>query len=327
MEYEIIENKHVKIKRVKEADVEDREWERMQGVKKTKKSNYRRASDGIGEVENYKITKYPIPADSAFGALAGAGILRDGLVVVGGEASSGKTSFATQLAIDLIRENEKATLAIYTLDDSDILTLKRMYAQLAKEPFDFDSVPKLKTADEKLLERVYTCETFDDIDKLNKVEGEGLLIVILDYLQIVRNTNSDDTRTFFNKLTAQIKDKQKELAKKRGCIFMLLSQLNRATGKKGLARYRETSEVENVADIAVIIDADEVGAERTVKIVKNKLGEKKTYKSSIGEGLVFSKLETVLDSANTAAEQTGSYQGQSTNDDNNDDDNFKRGLK
>lgn len=267
---------------------------------------------------NQKIETYPLPDGSAFGALSEYNIIRDGLITIGGDSSGGKTSFATHLIIDILRANVHATALFYSLDDSTFLTERRVYAQLTGTPMHFDAVAEENLPKDDILSRLYIHDTFNANDlradiaaikaRLPGTFTRPLVVIALDYLQYVRRTGStNDDREWYNTLTKALKDIQKEtVAAGTGCIIIMLSQMNRDENKSDLNRFRETSEIENVSDVAFVVDykkkkvkeegkntykKDTESTERKLKVVKNKIGTKASFKTQIEKGLLFAPLQ------------------------------------
>lgn len=216
-------------------------------------------------------------------------VLTDGFIAVGAEANTGKTTLMTALAIDLLSNNPDMCALVYSLDDGGNMTKKRIVSQLlGRNMLQSHAVPstEITKEHEMILERIYVKDTIrlQDIEteaqRIKKDTGCPVIYIGIDYLQIIPIPESRGSREGFNEVVKRLKEIQKRLAT-QGCILLLLSQLNRATSGDSpysMSRYRETSEIENQADVGLLMfmmNTDpnvEDDRERKVWIVKNKKG-------------------------------------------------------
>lgn len=232
------------------------------------------------------------------------GVLRSGLVTIGAEANTGKSSLASAIMLDVLGSDPDALGVLYSLDDSVAITGRRVASQLLGRNL-FQAADGEIAADEcaETLRRIFVRDQFS----VKTVEGEvrALLrrrecarsVVVLDYLQIVQQPQGwrGDRREFFNSVVKELKEAQKRLeAAGHDCLVLLLSQLSRADGGQTY-RYRETSEIENQSDVCLDLgyrmrDATEeeqrrlgtgrkqvpdlASPERVIRVTKNKLGKK-----------------------------------------------------
>ena len=238
---------------------------------------------------------------------------KDSLITVGAESSVGKTSFASQLALELLENNDDTILAFYSLDDSKTFIIKKMIYQLLSKKSksnkldinneDFiKSIKKHKNDYLKLIlsnriaifESLNIYNLYSQLIKLKNNAKNNLnienprIIIIIDYLQIIEHESSN-LREGLNKICSYLKDIQKKL----NCMMILLSQFNRSkeTNINTLIRYRETSEIENISDLCINLENIQNQDYYNTKlyIVKNKSGEKNKIFTSLREGYTFSK--------------------------------------
>lgn len=219
--------------------------------------------------------------------------IKDVLITIGAESSVGKTSFATQLSLDILNNNEDTILAFYSLDDSKFFLTKKMISYLLKDYNQSTDKELVKLINDnknkslKLLtsERIAVFEQlniynlYSQLIKFKKNAQDKLniksprLIVVIDYLQIIDH-ESNNLREGLNKTCKDLKDIQKKL----NCMMFLLSQFNRSKDNNvnTLIRYRETSEIENISDICMNLESIKNSNKYNIKlyIVKNKTGEK-----------------------------------------------------
>lgn len=251
-------------------------------------------------------------------------ILTDGLLVIGAEANTGKTTLMTALAVNLLTNNPNMCALVYSLDDGGTMTKKRVVSQIVgKSLFESHSVPRsdLTNYDEQVLKRIYVRDTI----RLNDIEREALRIkkstgcqsiyIGIDYLQIIPMPgNRGGVREGLNEVVKRLKEIQKRLATE-GCLLVLLSQLNRVGKEENpytMSRFRETSEIENQADVALLMDLmdsdpeKEDDRERKIVVVKNKKGARgRWWKTSLTRGHRFSHWEQFDPKGNKNREAEG----------------------
>ena len=215
-------------------------------------------------------------------------IIRDGLITIGGENSSGKTSFVCDLALNILQSEPDTIFIMYSTDDSPIKTAQRIFSQLSDRnmfKFKISNSDKEKYSD--VFRRIFLLSDIDInqieaiIDEITK-NGRPKLIIGIDYLQ---NIPLSGERKNFNDSLLALKRLQKRLEERYGgCILFCLSQLGRDRTSGGM-RYRESSEIENQSDVCMDIEPppiigdqkqtpDPTTPERIIKIQKNKLGSR-----------------------------------------------------
>ncbi len=298
--------------------------------------------------ENYSINSYPIISNSVFEELSCEDIsfFRDAFITIGGNTSSGKTSLVTQLIRDLMLKNTNAICLFYSLDDGAYFGMRKTmqhftqyYNQINSsvdiklpkytepisrkylEDFDKNDI-NIKDA----LNRIIISENYDNIEadieivkaKIANIEQtkKPLLIIALDYLHILPNDDAKELRIFCSETMKYLKEIQQKEAKEGGCIFFMLSQLNRSSSTNnnvGINSFRESSEIENLSDIALTIDYiksdnenQEPSTDRIIKIVKNKIGAKKNYIAEIKDGII-TKLKTSKDNGASKKQREKSF--------------------
>ena len=236
--------------------------------------------------------------------------IKDSLITIGAESSVGKTSFATQLALEILNNNNDTILTFYSLDDSKIFIIKKMILQLLSKSNkkiynDADIIKMIKKQKNDLLQIITSnrIAIFEQLNiynlhsqllKLVKNAENNLniknprMIVIIDYLQIIDH-DSNNLREGLNKICSYLKDIQKKF----NCMMILLSQFNRSkeTNINTLIRYRETSEIENISDLCINLESIQNQQKYNTKlyIVKNKSGEKNKVFISLRDAYTFSK--------------------------------------
>ena len=235
--------------------------------------------------------------------------IKDSLITIGAETSVGKTSFASQLSLELLENNDDTILAFYSLDDSKIFLIKKMIMQLLhkninkKNYNNFEKlINKYKDSSLKLLlsgriaifDKLNIYNLYSQLLKLKKNAENELniknpkIIVVIDYLQII-DYDSNNLREGLNKTCSYLKDIQKQL----NCMMILLSQFNRSKENNinTLIRYRETSEIENISDLCINLESISNQSSYNTKlyIVKNKAGERNKIFTSLRDIYTFNK--------------------------------------
>lgn len=258
--------------------------------------------DNINNTKHYKLN------NSSFKELEN--YIRNGLITIGAESSVGKTAFATQISLDLLENNNDTILAFYSLDDSKFFLLKKMIDYLVKKHNllnknykDKELIEVIKNNSLKLItsnriaifDNFYIYNLYPELLKFKQyiIEKSNIkkpnLIVVIDYLQII-NHESTNLREGLNNICKELKNIQKKL----NCIILLISQFNRSTKENNintLTRYRETSEIENVSDLCINLEAINLHQYNTkIYIVKNKAGKKDEKFLSFRNGIYFNKL-------------------------------------
>lgn len=188
------------------------------------------------------------------------------LIIVAGETSMGKTSFALSLARNAVMSGHK--VAIYSkemtgkqiaarlismqtgcIPSSDILYSTRLGQEQIDEIVKAsDSLPKHNVMiDERSTSSVESVlMSIRSMVKKEKVCG-----VVIDYLQLFDSDNSKETREqFIGRATRRFKNVAKDL----NIFVILISQLNRADNPyPTLSRLRESGQIADAADVIMLL--------------------------------------------------------------------------
>jgi len=203
-----------------------------------------------------------------------SGLQKSDLIIIAGRPSMGKTAFALDIAKNAALDS-RTPVAIFSLEMSKEQLAIRMLASEAK--VDSQRIrkgflgetdwPKLISAASKLSESLIF---IDDTPAITVLEmkakarrlkaDQGLGLVIVDYLQLMRSGGFKDSR---EQEISEISRSLKALAKELDVPVIALSQLNRKvedrTNKRPqMADLRESGAIEQDADVIAFIYRDEV---------------------------------------------------------------------
>ena len=256
--------------------------------------------------------------------------IRKGFLVVGGETSHGKTSFASFLCSCILERDPTAGVLFYSLDDAVNFSAKRILSQLRRENMikkgKQEEMVFLSEEEKKISKRILLFNSFsferieNDFLELEKNFQESPLknpIIVIDYLQLVKLGEGESRREELNRVVSLLKDLQKE----KNLLIICLSQYSRGKKYEGY-RYRETSEIENVADVCIDLERpDEEKAKKygltwdenltLVKISKNKIGRKNLiFHSRIQKDFTFEELRPLTNILMTNVKNEKSQEGE-----------------
>lgn len=181
-------------------------------------------------------------------------VFRKGLIVIGGLTHSGKTYFLLNILLDLLQNNDIKVIYV-ALDDSINHLLRRIASILfSKNIKEIEAKDIQKLSEFPYLQRLYFVNHFENI-----IEFLDYDVIAIDYFQNIASTaflDTKDVRQFLNQKLYEIK----QFVNIHQKTVILVSQLNRQAQTKKKENefsenyyYRETSELENVADVAIDI--------------------------------------------------------------------------
>ncbi|MHB8769587.1 MAG: replicative DNA helicase [Syntrophales bacterium] len=203
-----------------------------------------------------------------------SGLQKSDLIIIAGRPSMGKTAFALNIAQYAALEMG-VPVAVFSLEMAKEQLATRMLAaearvdsqRLRKGFLGETDWPKLTTAAGRLSEApIYIDDTpaitaIEMKAKSRRLKAEnGLGLIILDYLQLMRGSGSRDSR---EQEISEISRSLKALAKELSVPVIALSQLNRkvedrTSRRPQMADLRESGAIEQDADLIAFIYRDEV---------------------------------------------------------------------
>ena len=205
------------------------------------------------------------------------GLQKGDLVVVAGRPSMGKTSFAMNIAENILLDEEsKGAVLIFSLEMPGESLTTRMLSGMSK--LDQQNVRSGMLKDQELRELLSEGEKLKNMPlwiddssilspmelrakarRLKRQEGE-LSLIVVDYLQLMQLPLSVENRV--NQIS-EISRSLKSLAKELDVPVIALSQLNRAVEQRPnkrpiMADLRDSGAIEQDADVILFIYRDEV---------------------------------------------------------------------
>ena len=212
------------------------------------------------------------------------GLQKGDLVVVAGRPSMGKTSFAMNIAENvLLDEESKGAVLIFSLEMPGESLTTRMLSGMSK--LDQQNVRSGMLKDQELRELLSEGEKLKNMPlwiddssilspmelrakarRLKRQEGE-LALIVVDYLQLMQLPLSTENRV--NQIS-EISRSLKSLAKELDVPVIALSQLNRAVEQRPskrpiMADLRDSGAIEQDADVILFLFRQEVYEENDSK--------------------------------------------------------------
>lgn len=194
------------------------------------------------------------------------------LTIVGARPSMGKTSLALDFALAAARLRHGA-VAIFSLEMSSIQLVRRMVSMVSgvnsmtiRQPnISADTYRRLADACEHLYSLPMYVDDASDLTpmemrgKCRRLKAEqGLSMVVIDYLQLMRSSKKTDNRT---QEISDIARSIKAMAKELQVPVIALSQLNRGVESREekrpvLSDIRESGSIEAEADLVMLLYRD-----------------------------------------------------------------------
>jgi replicative DNA helicase len=224
--------------------------------------------------------------------------LGQGLYVIAGAPSCGKTTFVKQL-LDQVAELNRVPCLFFSLEQSSeelrIKTLSRlskienraiMKGRLGAETYTWDIVIKAGRQYAEYAPYVYLVEadrntTVDAIrltaSRAMRRAGTGQCFIAVDYLQKMPATGKfDGAKERMDFLTSELRRLSRDL---NSPVLVISSENRLGYKKKGLDVFKESGEIEYSADVAgILLEEERQFGKRQIDlhIVKNRNGERAT---------------------------------------------------
>ena len=202
------------------------------------------------------------------------GLHKSDLVIIAGRPSMGKTALATNIAFNAAKKiqisGEKSSIAFFSLEMSSEQLSTRILAEQSR--IKSNDIRRGKISEEQFDKFI---ETSKDISELPLYIDEtpaitiaalsnrarrikrlyGLDMVVIDYIQLMKSTNSNNGRV---QEISEITQGLKALAKELAVPVVALSQLSRAVEQRDdkkpqLSDLRESGSIEQDADVVMFV--------------------------------------------------------------------------
>ncbi|AIE86812.1 replicative DNA helicase [Fimbriimonas ginsengisoli] len=199
-------------------------------------------------------------------------------VVIGARPAMGKTSlvldFALNVARDIVRNEQKGSVAVFSLEMSSIQLVRRMASMLSgvsssvlkqDKPITDWQYERLADACETLYGLPIFVDDASDVTplemrgKCRRLKAEhGLSMVVVDYLQLMKGGRRTENRV---QEISEIARACKAMAKELEVPVIALSQLSRAVENRDdkrpqLSDIRESGSIEAEADLVMLLYRD-----------------------------------------------------------------------
>jgi replicative DNA helicase len=206
-----------------------------------------------------------------------AGLQPSDLIIVAGRPSMGKTSFAMNLVEHaLLGDDGEGAVLVFSLEMPSEQLIMRMLSSLGRidqsrmrtGDMHDDDWPRFTSAVSQLKDKNFFIDDTAAITpnemrtRSRRVarENNGLRLIVIDYLQLMRSNEKADNRTGE---ISEISRSLKAIAKEMRCPVIALSQLNRSLESRPNKRplmsdLRESGAIEQDADVILFIYRDEV---------------------------------------------------------------------
>jgi replicative DNA helicase len=200
------------------------------------------------------------------------------LIIIGARPAMGKTSlaldFILNVAKDIVREEKRGSVAVFSLEMSSMQLARRMASMLSgvssnvlksEKPITDYQYQALADACETLYSLPIFIDDGSDITplemrgKCRRLKAEhGLSLVVVDYLQLMRGSRRTENRV---QEISEIARSCKAMAKELQVPVIALSQLSRAVENREdkrpqLADIRESGSIEAEADLVMLLYRD-----------------------------------------------------------------------
>ena len=198
-----------------------------------------------------------------------SGAENSSLITIGARPAMGKSSFATNIMLNLLEQNKKCLF--FSLELSEWLLIKRLLCQVGEVDYHLLQMPNEISKREKNVEKIM--KTLDKLSKYDltiydehfnvedikeRIEQHKPEFVFIDYLQLLDVPNKKPRSESYEKVMRNLK----QIARDNNCIIFITSQLSRALESRCdkrplLSDLRESGAIENISDVVMFIYRDD----------------------------------------------------------------------
>ena len=198
-----------------------------------------------------------------------SGAENSSLITIGARPAMGKSSFATNIMLNLLEQNKKCLF--FSLELSEGLLIKRLLCQVGEVDYHLLQMPNEISKREKNVEKIMKAldklskydltiydEHFNVEDIKERIEQHKPEFVFIDYLQLLDVPNKKPRSESYEKVMRNLK----QIARDNNCIIFITSQLSRALESRCdkrplLSDLRESGAIENISDVVMFIYRDD----------------------------------------------------------------------
>lgn len=202
---------------------------------------------------------------------------RGDYIVIGGRPSAGKTAFAVNLAMNLA---ENHNVVFFSLETSGVKIIDRLITAYCK--LDYGNVKQHALSDDEWKSVIFNSKKVKKLSftvvsaagrNVSWIQSKALKlkadVIFIDYLGLLQA----EGRTRYEKVT-NISVDLHVMAQRTGIVVFALSQLNRnGIGIPTMEDLRESGQIEQDADLILLLHNDVENGEYNVIAAKNKEGE------------------------------------------------------
>ncbi|MBP5177019.1 MAG: replicative DNA helicase, partial [Clostridia bacterium] len=229
------------------------------------------------------------------------GLHKGNLIILAARPSVGKTTFAMNIAENIVLKDEKAVVAVFALEMTKVELAQRMICSIGNVNMDYALKGKLSEKDPDSITRLWKAANLMNtrniyIDESSLQTPQSLLnkcrrlkaqlgrldLVIVDHMQLMDSESVTESR---QQQITDISRHLKTAAKELDVPLIALSQLSRQVtsrsggkGKPMLSDLRESGAIEQDADVVVFLhkpkeDDSSDGADKAKKLNASQLVE------------------------------------------------------
>lgn len=215
---------------------------------------------------------------------ATGGLIKKSVLVIGARPSTGKTSFALNLACKGFY-TQKYKSILYTIEMSTQTILERIsailtgisYKKILQRQLSEAEKEKIKCEIERAKEYIEIVDSINTIEEIEKdIIHKKPDIFIIDYAQIIQTQKkAESTKQRIDIISAEIK----RIAKENNCLAVVLAQINRQSkDAPTMSDLKESGALEQDADYVIILhrpyvqDKSQTAEDTILTLDKNRYG-------------------------------------------------------
>jgi 5S rRNA maturation endonuclease (ribonuclease M5) len=201
------------------------------------------------------------------------GGFRDGVIILGGATSMGKTALAIHFSIEAAKKQKRVLYLTYELSKKQMWS--RIFGVVMRKPFrdihfdqDKDKYKDLYEKEVKELARYIKIRedySFEDVER----SAGNYHLVVVDYLQRMPPIIGEKSQEIRMRVTNLVHHLQKDVARRFNIPVLVLSSYSRSATEKpepGITAYKESGDIEYTAQVAMGLWLKSKNQERSEEI-------------------------------------------------------------